>query len=162
MNKVFSFYECKRLRTFYYHKEVPELRKVVFRGDTICGYWMDNEGYIYSTLRGNTLRKLSVNYSNEYPGINLMIGFKKKTINLHRLVCETFHPKPLPNILTTREWASIDLTVRHKLLEYVQHADRYQVNHIDHNKENFHPSNLEWVTVKENQQKYQEHRKKVA
>ena len=33
-----------------------------------------------------------------------------------------------------------------------------QVNHIDHNKENFNPKNLEWVTRKENIEKYHEDR----
>lgn len=150
------------VRYYYSGSKVPELHKIKFRDRTLYGYWMDNDGYIYSTMQGYRLKKLSINYSGEYPSISLCIDNTRVSVNVHRLVCETFHKKPLAEILTTREWASIELSVRKKLLNYIQHADRYQVNHIDHDKQNFHPSNLEWVTVKENQQKYQEYRKKAA
>jgi hypothetical protein len=66
----------------------------------------------------------------DYPTISLH-GKNKEFI--HRLVAETFIPNPknLP-----------------------------QVNHIDHNKLNYHVDNLEWVTAKQNKKKYQDFKNK--
>ena len=81
---------------------------------------------------------------------------------VHRLVCETYHKKPMPKELQNLNWNCVPDKERKILQDFVTHADRYQVNHIDHNHNNFHPSNLEWVTIKENQQKYQEHKLKTV
>jgi len=137
------------------------LKSIIFRGEVIEDYFVDDLGLIYSTKRGS-LALLSVQRGddwNPYPKVTIKVDGARKTVSVHRLVCETFHKKPLPNILTEKEWNSIDKVIRDKLLEHIQHADRYQVNHIDHDRNNFHPSNLEWVTASENQQKFQEHRK---
>ena len=136
------------------------LKPILFKGIVAIGYFLDTEGNIYSNKKGS-IRKLSVNKGddyNPYPKIGLTLNGKKHTVNIHRLVCETFHKKPLPNILTEVEWEEIPFYQRKIILKYIQHADRYQVNHIDHNHNNYHPSNLEWVTASENQQKYQEHK----
>jgi len=137
------------------------LKSIIFRGEVIEDYFVDDLGLIYSTKRGS-LALLSVQRGddwNPYPKVTIKVDGARKTVSVHRLVCETFHKKPLINILTEKEWNSIDKVIRDKLLEHIQHADRYQVNHIDHDRNNFHPSNLEWVTASENQQKFQEHRK---
>lgn len=139
-----------------------QLVPVVFRGQIADGYFFDNSGNIYSDKRGS-IKELAVVKGckhNPYPKIGLRLKDKKQTINIHRLVCETFHEKPLPDILTEEQWSNVPVTERNIILEYIQHADRYQVNHIDHNHKNYHPSNLEWVTASENQQKYQEHKNK--
>jgi hypothetical protein len=140
------------------------MRQVIVRGQIVEGYYLDKNGDIYSNKSGD-MKEKSVEpgrekYSNPYPRVSLMIDKKAKTLNMHRVVCETFHKKPLPNILTEEQWSNVPSTERSIILEHIQHADRYQVNHIDHNRDNYHPSNLEWVTVSENQQKYQEHKKK--
>ena len=135
---------------------------LVFRGEVLQDYFLDSDGNIYST-KGVSLRKLVIgNYRDEfnpYPKIGLRINGKSQTINVHRLVCETFHKKPTPEILTEEQWASLRSDVRNIILDYIEHADRWQVNHIDHDIKNFHPSNLEWVTASENQQKYQKHKR---
>lgn len=141
-----------------------ESRPVVYRGEVIEDYYVDQEGYIYSTKRGY-FYKLSIQQGdsyNPYPKVSIKVKDKQKTVSVHRLVCESYHPRPLPNILSKKQWNSIEKEVRTIILEHIQHADRYQVNHIDHDINNFHPSNLEWVTVMENQQKYQEHKRNVA
>lgn len=139
-------------------------KPLVYRGEVIPYYYIDENGYVYSTKRGY-YHQLSVQNGdsyNPYPKVGITVNGKQKTINLHRLVCETYHPRPLPDLLTKKQWNSIDKEIRNIILEHIQHADRYQVNHIDHDHYNFHPSNLEWVTVTENQQKYQDHKRKAA
>lgn len=139
-----------------------ELTPVVFRGETVTGYYLDKDGKLFSDKRGYITELTIGGYNdpyNPYPRVSLSVNGKIKTINIHRLVCETFHEKPMPDILTKKEWNSIPAKIRNKLIKHIQHADRYQVNHIDHDHHNFHPSNLEWVTAQENQQKYQEHKK---
>ena len=132
------------------------LKPVVYRGEIVEGYFVNEEGYIYSNKRGY-YHKLSANISGNtpYPYINIQIKNKSFKVAVHTLVCETFHKKPLPKILTKKQWNSIDKDIRDILLEYLTHADRFQVNHIDHNHKNHHPSNLEWVTQRENIEKYQ-------
>lgn len=141
-----------------------KLKPVIYRGAIVPDYYVTFKGEIISTKR-TTPKLLSATPGdkwNPYPKIGLVIDGKKKTVAIHRIVCETFHELPLPDILTQEEWAGISPEIRSKLLDYVSHADRYQVNHIDHDTDNYHPDNLEWVTVAENQQKYQEHVKTRA
>lgn len=150
----------KSENTIIIHKR-EILTPMVYRGQVQSHYFLDQNGIPYSTKRG-TLKTLTIHPGskwNPYPSVHLTINGAKKTILLHRLVCETFHKKPLPNVLTKSEWKAIPSDIKAKLLEHISHADRYQVNHIDHNPNNFHPSNLEWVTASENQQKYQQHKK---
>ena len=136
--------------------DLLETRPVVYRGEIIEDYYVDDNGYIYSTKTGY-YHKLSANISGNtpYPYVSLRINNKSVKVAVHTLVCETFHKKPLPNILTKKQWNSIDKDIREILIGYLTHADRYQVNHIDHNHRNHHPSNLEWVTQRENIEKYQ-------
>lgn len=143
-------------------KEHKGYKPVVFRGEVVPGYYVNENGNIFSDKRGYLVEMTIGGYNdpwNPYPRVGLTIDGKSKTIMVHRLVCETFHEKPLPDILTKKEWETIAPEIRNKLIEHIQHADRYQVNHIDHDHNNFHPSNLEWVTAQENQQKYQQHKK---
>jgi hypothetical protein len=134
---------------------------VVYRGEIVDDYFLDKDGNVYSTKRGyyNMLSPQNGDKYNPYPKVNIRVNDCGKVLMIHRLVCETFHPKPLPDILTTEEWNQIPSEIKDKLIDHIQHADRYQVNHIDHDRYNYHPSNLEWVTVSENQQKYQEYKR---
>jgi hypothetical protein len=134
---------------------------IVYRGEVVENYFLDEKGNVYSTKRGGyTILSLQKGDDwNPYPKVGIRVKGKQKTLMIHRLVCETFHKKPLPDVLSEQEWAKIPKKIKDKLIDHIQHADRYQVNHIDHDRLNFHPSNLEWVTTSENQQKYQEHKK---
>lgn len=69
------------------------------------------------------IMKLQTN-KDGYKTVNLYNGCGKgKTLFVHRLVCETFHPNP---------------------------DNKPQVNHIDEDKTNNRACNLEWVTPAEN------------
>ena len=137
------------------------MKPVVYRGEVVEGYFVNSNGDIYSNKRGATIKlKLSDGDKyNPYPKYGLTHKGKRITVTAHRLVAETYHKKPIPNILTDEQWETIPKKVRGIVLDYMQHADRYQVNHIEHNILNFHPSNLEWVTISQNQQAFQNFRK---
>lgn len=72
-----------------------------------------------------TNKFLTPQMSNRYPTYNLTIEGQKKKVYVHRMVAETFLPA-VPG--------------------------KTCVNHKDGNTHNFHVSNLEWVTSKENAQ----------
>lgn len=76
------------------------------------------------------------------------------TINVHILALETLKPCPIPRGVSKKQWKTTANTVKKAC------RDLWQVNHIDHDKQNHHPSNLEWVTAKENAQAAVEHYKK--
>ena len=127
-------------------------RTAVLHGITFDGYLVSSEGIVYSKRNGMPL-SWCVGGGNLYPRITLTKDGKKYSTYVHKVVCETFHKFPVPNGVTEEEWKRTPASVK-RLMKGL-----FQVNHIDHNHENFHPSNLEWVTAKENQIKFQSHRK---
>lgn len=66
--------------------------------------------------------------NDDYLGISLTVNNRKLYPRLHRLIASTFLENPNPNVYKV-------------------------VNHIDHNPENNNLSNLEWVTLAENNNK---------
>jgi len=130
------------------------MKPVIVDGQVIPDYFVCRNGDIWSTKRGDYLRKLVVKASGNcpYPKVALNINGKSHTKMAHRVVCETWHKFPVPIGVTKSEWKQTPDSVKALL------RGGYQVNHIDHVVENYHPSNLEWVTVKQNAQKREEHR----
>lgn len=130
------------------------IKPVTINGVVIPKYWIDAEGNIWSS-KNNKMSKLKpvVSGKSPYPSVGLYNNSKIKRIAVHRLVCEAYHKFPVPAGVSKTEWAQTPDSVK-KLMSTL-----YQVNHIDHDHLNFHPSNLEWVTAQENQQKYQKHAK---
>ena len=130
-----------------------KLKPAVVDGIVIDGYYVCSDGHIWSAKRSGW-RKLTPDISGNcpYPKVDFSMGSKKKKVLVHRVVCETFHSFPMPEGVSDSEWKITPKTVK-KLLNSL-----YQVNHIDHNHTNHHPSNLEWKTVKGNARAYQEYR----
>ena len=85
-------------------------------------YIIFEDGRCYSN---KTHKFLTPKMSVKYPTYNLTIDGKKKQIKIHRMVAIAF----IPNL-----------------------ENKEIVNHKDGDTHNFHVSNLEWVTVKENSQ----------
>lgn len=83
-------------------------------------YDIYDDGRCYSHYRN---RFLKPKMSDKYPSYSLTINGKNKSVKIHRMVAETFIPNP---------------------------ESKPIVNHIDGDTHNFHYSNLEWVTYKEN------------
>ena len=128
---------------------------VVLNGKKLQDYFVDEDGFIWS-MKHDDLKLLvptkGSTYS-KYPRISFSVDGVVKKCLYHRVVCETLHPFPKPNGITEKQWKSTPASVKRLV------TASYQVNHIDHNPLNFHSSNLEWVSVKENSQKYQAHRR---
>lgn len=135
--------------------------KVICDGEELNDYYVSESGDFVSA-KGGYLKPLKVNFTedkyNPYPKISLSINGRRKTKSVHRLVCESWKTPPIPKELQSVDWDSISEKDRNILLKFVSHAERYQVNHIDHDIMNFNINNLEWVSTKENQHKYQIHK----
>lgn len=128
------------------------LTPAVCGGKVFRDYFVDKDGDIWG-LKYNKLKTMKWYYNkkNGYPRVALCEdGISYKLLS-HRIVCETFHEKPLPEGVSEEEWKRTPKSVK-------RHFDHYwEVNHIDHVKTNFHPSNLEWVSCKQNVEKYKKH-----
>jgi len=126
-------------------------KPVIWKGVIIEGYFVSQCGDIWS-FKGKSPRKLATCVSGDspYPKVCLTIDGKQKTFNVHQLVCAAFHPPRKPAGVTEEEWNITPNSVKAHI------ADQFFVNHIDHDKLNHHPSNLEWVTALENAQKRDE------
>ena len=131
-----------------------KLTPVVLHGKLRSGYFVCPEGNIW-TNKGATLKKLStcIAGGNLYPRVSITDNGKQIGTYAHRIVCETLHKFPKPEGITKKDWDATPNAVKSLM------NGLYQVNHIDHDHKNHHPSNLEWVTAKQNQKKYQQHRK---
>ena len=124
------------------------LTPAVLNGQILADYYVCNAGNVYSS-KGTKLRRLKPAWNQQYPTVAIsQFGIVKK-IAMHRIVCETLVPFTKPKSLTKEQWKDLPEKFKtdHKLLHFV--------NHKDHNKKNFHPSNLEWVTPKGNADAYQ-------
>lgn len=110
-------------------------------------------GFIYSGKSGwwDILRP-SVSGKSEYPKVSISVIGSRKTVSVHIAVMETLNKLPIPEGVSESEWKIIPESVK----RFCRKA--WFVNHIDHDKCNFNPSNLEWTTAKENARAYQKHR----
>lgn len=83
--------------------------------------------YVNSPIAGGSRlirgKMMTLNVVKGYPAFSAMKHGKKVTIYIHRLIAERFVPNP---------------------------SGKPHVNHIDGDKANFDPSNLEWCTHQEN------------
>lgn len=105
----------------YKPTEDEVFKSLIYDGILYQLYTISNKGNILNVKTGK-LKRATVN--NGYPNVCLSINGKIKRVNVHRLVATMFV-----------ERKSEDHTI---------------VNHIDENKLNYHSSNLEWVTPKQN------------
>jgi hypothetical protein len=121
-------------------------------------------GEIYSIKRGSWV-PLSIQYPKKnrngglYPTFVVSSplftsAFKAKVMLVHVAAHETLNPRlPIPDGITKIVWLNTDPSVKALC------RGLWQVNHIDHDRLNFHPSNLEWVSASTNIQKYGDHLK---
>jgi len=139
------------------------MKPIIYKGEIIPGYFFDEEYNIISVKSGpyvtQPIKKLktyvnstSKHTGSHYPQISFRLNGISIITQVHRLVAETFLKKPAPTGITKKDWKATPDSV--KALVY----QTLYVNHIDHDKTNYHPSNLEWVTAQQNSVAYQEYR----
>ncbi len=132
-------------------------KPIIFGGKVMDGYMIEyknKEVRILSTRQTN-IRELSIpkSGSSSYPGLVFMMDGKKIRADTHRVIAENLVSFPKPKDITKRDWDNTPEIVKSHI------KSLYFVNHIDHDKYNCHPSNLEWVTSKGNSHAYQKHKK---
>ncbi|STX00280.1 NUMOD4 motif [Kluyvera ascorbata] len=107
---------------------IMEEEMAVWKKTQYENYEVSNEGEVRNTKTGNYLTK-SRSKSNNYYKVTLTVYVNGKSnpfpIEIHRLVAQTFVPKPQTN-------------------------ERLVVDHIDDDKHNNNLSNLQWLTHNEN------------
>lgn len=100
------------------------MRKILARNPN---YEVDSDGNIYSITRNQKLNP-KINHDG-YLRIQLWNGGHNEYVSLHILIAETFIPKPISD-------------------------EKLVVDHIDFDKANNHVSNLQWITQRDNIQRY--------
>ena len=125
--------------------------QIIYCGEIMDGYFIEykNESVRIFSVKGYGIKDLSMPKSGKakYPKIRFSIKGETCGADIHRVIAEHLIPFPRPKNITKQDWDATPESVK----SVVKHS--YRVNHIDHNKYNWHPSNLEWVTARENTQK---------
>ena len=138
---------------------------LIYRGVEWHDYGVHRKlGGIWSKKRSTWKQlKCHVSGGNAYPSTAIRIKSKSRkwvTVNcaVHVAVHETLNPElPIPPGVTEKVWHRTHKSVKKTMRQI------WQVNHRDHNKLNFKPNNLEWVTQQQNANAWQKHRlKQVA
>ena len=134
-------------------------KKIVVAGVELDDYFIEYKNKqvsIYSTKTVG-IRKMSIpSYGKaKYPKIKFRHDGVTINVDTHRVIAENLVTFPRPQNITEKDWNKTPETVK-SVLKSV-----YFVNHIDHDKYNCHPSNLEWVTPKQNVHAFHKHKKSL-
>lgn len=133
--------------------EGKPVKPAIVNGRVIKGYFVDANGNIWTTKQSRP-KKLSPNISGncDYPRTTFFTDGNRLYPMFHRVVAETLIPFPVPEGITKKDWNNTPESVKSLF------KSQFLVNHKDHDKTNYHPSNLEWVTHRGNARAYQNHR----
>jgi hypothetical protein len=136
--------------------------KQIILGDKImAGYYIEFKNdvvRVVSTKQNKMGKDMSMPLSgnSSYPKFNFMILGERISVDVHRVIAENLIPFPRPKCIPKADWDATPQCVKDHI------KSLYFVNHIDHDKYNCHPTNLEWVTSKGNANAYQEHKKGIT
>jgi len=133
------------------------LLPVKYNNEIIPDYYMNILGEIFDMSK-SPIRKIKYSYPDKkknpswYTRCSLRRNGKRSPILVHIVVMDTLkgHTLPRPKGVTKREWMACPTAIK----EAVRMS--YQVNHINEDKHDWDPDNLEYVTARQNQQKHQE------
>lgn len=121
-----------------------KLIPAIHNGIQLEDYWVNSvDGTLWST-KTSKMRQIKGSYHLGYRKTSLTINGKTQSLLLHRIVGCTLIKFPPPNGVTKQDWRITPASVKRVM------SNLYLINHIDHNRANYHPKNLEWVTHTEN------------
>ena len=116
----------------------------VHNGVVLDDYWVYSlDGTIWSTKR-TKIKQIKGSNHLGYRRTSFCVNGKTHQLLLHRIVACTLIKFPPPSGVTKRDWNITPESVKRAM------SDLYLINHIDHNRANYNPNNLEWVTHTEN------------
>jgi hypothetical protein len=156
---VGTYEEYSRVERKWVVSSTLRYKQAIYRGEIVEGYFVLEDGRILSDKqsRGRELRELSWTLRGNGDAMYPAVGFVLRPsappvrVSVHRIVAETYVPKlNNPPGVSLQVWNDAHESIK---IAWSKIATEMCVNHIDHDKENFHPSNLEWVTVRENVEK---------
>lgn len=131
-------------------------KQIVFGGVVMVGYYIEykNKQVRIISEKNAGIKELSIpkSGSSKYPKFTFMVNGKKNHADIHRVVAENLISFPKPKDITKQDWDNTPSVIKDHI------KSLYFVNHIDHDKYNCHPTNLEWVTSKGNALAYQKHK----
>ena len=124
-------------------------------GVALEGYWVNSvDGTIWSDKQSKNLRQIKGAIYDGYYKTRFTIDGKQCTLYLHRVVACTLIPFTTDGI-SKREWKNTPDKIKNIIIS------QWCVNHIDHDRANYHPSNLEWATFAENSRASVAHKKSL-
>ena len=116
----------------------------VHNGVQLEDYWVNSvDGTIWST-KNRTFKQIKGSNHEGYRRTGFQINGKSYQLLLHRIVACTLIKFPPPTGVSKKDWSVTPESVKRAM------SNLYLINHIDHNRANYHPYNLEWVTHTEN------------
>ena len=132
-------------------------KEIVFGGRVMNGYFIEykNKQVRILSTKQTSIKEMSIpkSGSSNYPRFVFMVNGERINADVHRVVAENLVAFPKPKDITKRDWDKTPQVIKDHI------KSLYFVNHIDHDKYNCHPSNLEWVTSKGNVHAYHKHKK---
>ena len=137
------------------------MKKIVLGGKVMDGYFIEFKNdvvRVISTKQNKMGKNMSMPQSGKgkYPKFIFMVDGERIGGDVHRVIAENLIPFPRPKAIPKIVWDATPQLVRDHI------KSLYFVNHIDHDKYNCHPTNLEWVTSKANVHAYQKHKKGIV
>ena len=135
-------------------------KQIVYQGKVMEGYFIEKKNgrvRVFSDKKGKiTNLSIPIDGKSQYPNFGFSVNGKAHSVMIHRVVAEHLIPFPRPKNITKKDWDATPETVKSVVKQ------SYRVHHIDHDKYNSHLSNLEWVTARENTQKYVQFNKRAS
>ena len=140
-----------------YEYDESEFRPIYDDYGWPSGYFVRNDGVIFSSKakkgyyypNSDSWKRLTPCYggNSKYPKVSLRMNGLSKTCMIHTLVADAWLELPKPNNILKEEWDNASVEMKRFLRK------AFVVNHIDHDKDNYHPSNLEFCTQQQNVKK---------